>query len=380
MNEFTVSYGGHVLSFYPIAAGVLAVPFYVLPILFKVPFTVLLIHQLAKLSASVITAASAAIFYAALKRRCDLRWAAILSFVYAFGTWSFSVSSQGLWQHGPAALGLAIGFWGLAAEDVGLQADLACGFGFALAFAARPDAVFIGAAAGLFFLFCRRRRVVGSVLGALGPILLLLAYWLYYTGRLAPPDIDRQAKHVVHFQPDVFLGMMLSPTRGLLFFCPAALFGVWAALRKGRRTESLFLLAGVLGTWIFLSHYNNWMAGMSFGPRYWAGAVIGLVFLCADLGSEFLSGVCGPFFSGCAAFSIIIHALGAYLTWPGSYRLDYEREHLWDWTLHPWLNLARPDGGLGSWPIGARLAAVAAVFALVVVLARAIRRGSELDI
>src|SRR6185295_7589184 len=61
-----------------------------------------------KLSASLLAALSAALLYLLLRRRAAAPIALVLTLAYAFGTTTWVVSSQALWQHGMAEL-LVIG-------------------------------------------------------------------------------------------------------------------------------------------------------------------------------------------------------------------------------------------------------------------------------
>ena len=54
-----------------------------------------------------MVALSAVVLHAALRLLCSPVSALILTLVYGLGTSSLSVSSQGLWQHGPSQLALA---------------------------------------------------------------------------------------------------------------------------------------------------------------------------------------------------------------------------------------------------------------------------------
>jgi len=351
--DFTVVYGGHRLSIFPIAPGLLALPVYFIPILARAPISEAFLHNLSKLSASLITAASAAIFYLAVSRRCSRSWAYCLSALYALGSWAFSVSSQSLWQHGPSQLGAALGLLGL--EAGGLAGDLLAGFGWALGVAARPDTVFYFAAAGAFILFHRPNRLRGFLLGSASPLILLACYWLYYTGRLRPPEYAVQQSFFQGFQFRALSGLMISPTRGLLFFFPAAAFGAWAALGRGRNPAGPWLLLACIGTWIFMCFYSAWIGGNTFGPRYFAVAAMVLTYLCADAEDAIRKqGRLLALWCCAVSVSILIHALGGYMTWPGSNGNRYALEALWDWRLHPIVDLWTSSGSLKSLPAVAR--------------------------
>ena len=61
-----------------------------------------------KLSASLVAALSAALLYRLLRRRAAPPVALLLTLAYAYGTTTWVISSQALWQHGMAEL-LVIG-------------------------------------------------------------------------------------------------------------------------------------------------------------------------------------------------------------------------------------------------------------------------------
>ena len=353
---------GHYLSIFPVAAGLLALPFYLVTALSGAAIADPIVHQLSKLSAAMITAASVVAFRRALRGRCSPRFALALTSVYALGTWAFSVSSQGLWQHGPSCLGLALGLWGL--NESGRAADALAGAGFGLAVAARPDSVFVAAAAGLMLLLGDRKRVAGFTLGAAVPALLLGGYWLAYTGRLLPPEHEYQAKIFAgFFQWDAFAALALSPTRGLLCYCPVALLGLWGARRAGWRAA--LLAAGALGPWILLSCYKGWTGGNTFGPRYFASTALVLLWLSAALERPLReSSRARAAWCAAAAWSVLTQACGAYLNWPGSQEYAVQQAQAWRWALHPVAQLAAGDGPLRALPAplrwGALLAALAA--------------------
>ena len=362
LDNFTVTHLGKHLSIYPIVPGLLALPVYLIPALSGATIAEPTLHGLSKLSGAAITALSAVVLLRALKGRCSPEFAFALSFLYALGTWAFSVSSQALWQHGPAALGVALALWGF--NEPGSKFDALAGFGLGLAVAARPDSVFFLAAGGLYVLFFARKRLPGFALGAAVPLGLLAAYWLAYTGRLRPPEADFQAKIFRAFQPGAFWGLLASPTRGLFLFFPPAAFGLLAAWRSRDPLVKL-MTAACAGPWLLLCFYDTWVGGSAFGPRYFA--VAALVLCWATAGLESWLAATAPrarAWSVCVAASFLVHASGGYLLWPGTDQFAAEKADLWRWSLHPLANVLTSDGALRSLPLVARLAIfVAAAFA-----------------
>ncbi|MBI4061420.1 MAG: hypothetical protein HY403_08330, partial [Elusimicrobia bacterium] len=280
LDNFTVLHLGKRLSIYPIAPGLLALPVYLVTALSGAEISEPALHGLSKLSGALITALSAAALRRGLKGRCSDEFALALSFLYGLGTWAFSVSSQALWQHGPAALGIGLALWGFNAE--GRRFDALPGFGLGLAAAARPDSVFFLAAGAAFLLIFDRRRLAGAALGAAVPLGLLAAYWLAYTGRLRPPEADFQARIFRDFQPSAFFGLLASPTRGLFLFFPPAAFGLFSAWRS-RDALTRLMTAACAGPWLLLCFYDTWVGGSTFGPRYFAVAALVLCWAMAGL-------------------------------------------------------------------------------------------------
>src|SRR6185369_13637341 len=106
--------GGHVISLYPVVLPVLIAPLY-LPAagyLHLRGWTDARLDHTArvmeKLSASLLAALSASLLYLLLRRRTAAPTALLLTLAYAFGTTTWMISSQALWQHGMAQV-LVIG-------------------------------------------------------------------------------------------------------------------------------------------------------------------------------------------------------------------------------------------------------------------------------
>src|SRR5215831_10625400 len=100
MPWFVQRINGRIVSGYPPWAGVMAIPVYLLPVLGGLSAQSPWIHDLEKLSATLITALSVVLLLFALRRLTNEKVAWFIALVYAFGTSSFSSSSQALWQHG----------------------------------------------------------------------------------------------------------------------------------------------------------------------------------------------------------------------------------------------------------------------------------------
>jgi hypothetical protein len=102
--------GDHAVSLYPIVIPVLIAPLYLPAILFLDArgWDDLRLDRIArimeKLVASLLAAMSVGLFYLLLRRQALPNAALLLTFAFAFGTTTWVISSQALWQHGLAQL------------------------------------------------------------------------------------------------------------------------------------------------------------------------------------------------------------------------------------------------------------------------------------
>lgn len=363
---------GRYLSTYPIAPGVLAAPLYALPSLFVPDPSDAFLHNLAKVAGALMTAASVVVFRRAAARRCSARWAFDCAVLYGLGSYAYSVSSQALYSHAPAALGVALGLYGLFGE--GAASAALAGFGLALAWASREDSLVFAGAGAACLLFHRRERLPAFLAGALPPVALNLAYWRWYTGGFHPPYYDLQRGMFVLPHWEAAAAMLVSPTRGFLFFFPAAAFGGWGAWRALRRPGGVwafYFLGACLATWLAFSMRTSWTAGNTYGDRYFAVVCLVLAMFCAELEAE-VRATAARRAAWCAvfAYSFLIHAVGAHLQWPG-YRdtLGAQKATTWDPSLYPLVFLFGDGGPIDRTPMPWRLLYGAALIAVPLVLA-----------
>lgn len=342
---------GHYVSSYPLLPGLLALPIYFVPIRLLGGDSWILINVLAKLTASLIAALSVVLVYLAAARLERDAVAVAVALVYALGTSTWSVASQGLWGHGAAALFLAAALACLLHADQRPWLLDAAGFAIGLMLAARSITVF--AAAALFACAVRRdlRRGVRALAWcavALGPF---LAYNLWTFGSLE----GGYARMHADFQADGFsgtwttppwqglAGLLVSPSRGLFVYSPillVAALGLGPALRRSRdRWVFGCLAAGLAVTLLVLSTYSVWFAGASFGPRLLTDFLPAVALFLAPAWRELegrgsLKVVATLLF----AVSVGVQAIGAFyypspreLDWNSSPRAVPLTERLWDW-------------------------------------------------
>jgi hypothetical protein len=170
---------GHIISLYPVVLPLLIAPLYVPAVgyLHLRGWTDQRLDQVArimeKLSASFLAALSASLLYLLLLRRAKAPIALLLTLAYAFGTTTWVVSSQALWQHGIGQL-LVISALLLLTGSCTTPRAFAAGLLVGLMAANRPPDVVLGAALGIYGLFWagRRQRAVQLTAAAALPLVV----------------------------------------------------------------------------------------------------------------------------------------------------------------------------------------------------------------
>ncbi len=229
---------------------------------------------------------SASLLYLVLRRRANASAAMLLTVAYAFGTTTWVISSQALWQHGMGQLlvvGLLLLLTGPCTGSRALAAGLVCG----LIAGNRPADAPLAAALGAYGLFWAGRRAAVFAVAAAVPALLVLFYNVTVVGALAGAyQVVGRPTFFRHALGPGLAGLLVSPTRGLFVFSPFLLFLVlaWRHLPKERalRGLTLAICAGVV-LQVLLYAKTDWRAGISWGPRFLTDLLPLLVWLLAPV-------------------------------------------------------------------------------------------------
>src|SRR5512145_535324 len=182
--------GGRAISLYPVVLPILVTPLYIPSALYlrsqgwPGEATDRTARIMEKFVASLIAASSVALLFLLLRRRASERLAIALSLVYAFGTTTWVISSQALWQHGLAQLLLVTALL-LVTGSATVVRVVATGVTLALIAGNRPPDALLAAALAIEGLSWARRRAPWLVLAALIPAGLILAYNLEFAGHWA---------------------------------------------------------------------------------------------------------------------------------------------------------------------------------------------------
>lgn len=312
--------GGHTISLYPVVLPVLIAPLYLpaIGVLNARGWTDARLDHVArvmeKLTASLLAALSVALFYLLLRRRAEVPVALLLTLAYAFGTTTWMISSQALWQHGMAQLlvvGALLLLTGPCTPPRVLAAGLLCG----LIAANRPPDALLAAVLGAYGLFWAGRRAALLAVAAALPMGLVLLYNLGVADHLGG-GYGRLGK-AAFLQNDLLSGLgglLFSPTRGLFVFSPFLLFlGLaWRHLPRGR-DERLLTLAMSVGVVLQLVLYakSDWRAGVSWGPRFLTDLLPLLIWMLVPVVAA-LRGAGRVCFLLAVGAAVAIQAIGAF--------------------------------------------------------------------
>ena len=334
---------GHYFSAYTPGPGILAVPVYMLPVLAGVSAAAWA-SELEKVSAVAITALSVVFLFWALAELVSRRWALVLAVIYAFGTSSWSVSSQALWQHGPSQLFLTVLLFCLVRGMKEERFFAYAGFAMSSAIVMRPTDALIALPVAACVLYTRPRSILRFGLFALPPMVGLLLY--YARSGLADEGVWNTTTPVWAFFAQVPLvhglaGLLMSPSRGLFVYSPVLLFSVagllWVVLRGPVLLKATAV--GVVLNVLVVSKWFVWWGGYCWGPRLLADTAPILCFFLYPVTGfldrhRLMKGVFVLF----AALSIGMHALGAFFydgRWDAEADVERSDAPLWSWSGGP---------------------------------------------
>lgn len=335
---------GHFRSRYPVSVAVLVTPLYL-------PVNWWLQHQqiddddvrfrlavvlMERIVAALIAAASVSLVFLAAVTITDRRRAAVVALLYAFATPTWAISSQALWQHGPAELALAgLGVCLVSADT--RRAAVAAGGLASLSVLARPTMAIFAMLAALYMWRERRARLVAFLIVPLAGLLLAAAYFNARLLHFVAPAVPRGA-----FGPPrltALLGLLASPNRGLFVYVPLAALAVPTLLRPpaaAPRWVTVYARIGVGAYLLLYSAWSGWWAGHSYGPRFLTDLMPVLALGAIPVGERLWRRAAGRLvICGLVACSVAVQVIGVYCddnAWnalPQS--IDRHPDRVWDW-------------------------------------------------
>jgi hypothetical protein len=276
-------------------------------------------------SASMVAACAVLVFLIAL-RKTTRPLAFLLAAIYGVGTCAWAVSSQNIWQQTVNQLFLTLGAYGVLGEINRKRVAAFAGLALGAAVACRATGAIVVAATLAHLVLYHRRSVLPFVLGALPIPLAVAVYNFYYFG--SPLSFAQElVGHAIAVEktgsPELWqtplykgaLGLLVSPSRGLVVFSPVLVPAFWGMARTFREREwhslrpfaaAALLMMAVQCKWF------DWWGGHAYGYRPWLDAVPYLV-LCLLPVARSLTETRArrALFGAVFAWSVFVQALGA---------------------------------------------------------------------
>lgn len=263
-------------SLYPVVTPMLVAPLYLPAVLWlnvhdwQQPYVDRAAELMEKLSAALLASLATMLMYLTLRRDGN-RWSLPLALAFAFGTNTWMISSQALWQHGTGEVLIALALLLVTAPASPIRIALLGAVCVLMAANRPPDALIAGSFI-FFIIWSLRRKALWLFAGAAVPLAALLYYNLSFMGHIAG------GYALVTVSQDFFqqdwsgvLGLLVSPARGLLVFSPFLIFVLVGVMQRLRSSDSRWLAVALsVATIAQIVGYSqgDWRGGQSWGPRW----------------------------------------------------------------------------------------------------------------
>jgi hypothetical protein len=264
-------------SLYPVVAPLIVAPLYLPAIVWlnvhgwEQPNIDRVAEIMEKLSASFLASLACVMMYVVLRRDSG-RWSLPIALAFAFGTNTWMISSQALWQHGAGEFFVALALLLAIGNSSRVQIAL-LGTVCVLMAANRPPDGLIAGAFVAFTVFTQRSKALWLFAGGALPLAAILAYNLDFIGFLGGGYAAQKISKIPFFKLNGMggLGLLVSPTRGLLVFSPFYLFlfpGVAQRFRTPATNPLALALCTAVVAQLLVYSQADWRAGFSWGPRW----------------------------------------------------------------------------------------------------------------
>ena len=307
---------------------------------------------MAKLTASLLISLSAVLAFLAARAYASRGQALLVAFGLGLGTGFWSTASQTLWQTETSTLGLTIAVLAFAKPGghLTLRRAIAIGIGLGLAVITRPQLApaVIAILAGTWLRTSVRNAIITSAIIAVFAAVLATQNLRWFGHALGALPLIQAYNASVHksgasfrLSPEGWLGLLVSPSRGLLVFSPIALVAAWGlrpAIKEGWRAPAVWCLIAAAAQYALYATYSVWWGGHTYGPRYMLD-VLPLLVPAAAVGVARLSS--NPLMRSAGALGlawwVLVAATGAFCYPADQWNVvpnDIDRNHarLWSWT------------------------------------------------
>jgi hypothetical protein len=312
--------------------------------------------RLEKWTAAWVAAAALGLFFLVALRLAGPLPALLTTLLLASGSVMFSTVGQALWQHG------GVIFWSLAVLLVefhthgrpGWRGAAVQGGACGMMAACRLSSALFIVPFGVWVLLRQPRRAFLVAAVAALAYLPWAAMYLSVYGNPLGPSTGQLAGGNWEWRLDSLLGLLVSPSRGLLVYQPWVVLAGLALLwrPRGRADEAPapdspvgwrgFCLAAVGLQLVMVAGWRCWWGGHCWGSRLLAETVPLLALLCVRPVALLCTLRGGrPLLAGIGLLAFVLHAAGVYWEpcWEARVAVERHPEMLWSWTRPPFLIL-----------------------------------------
>jgi hypothetical protein len=341
--------GGRPHTYFPIGTSILAMPAVAIAAWMRPAFFAELQDHVPdgfeKIVASIIGALAAVMFFWLVQSQFGSLPTSLLgTSIFALGTSMWSMATRGLWSHGPLVLMVTIAMLLLVRARRRPELVQYAGLALAMAFIMRPTAAVAIVAISIYVLAFYRAwflRYIGWAMIAAVPW-IIFNYAIY--GAVLPPYYAASRLAASSSFTEGLLGVLFSPSRGLLIFTPVTVFAISGFALSVRDPEqrplSIVFAAIVVGIMSIVASWQDWWGGHAFGPRLLTDVVPFLVYFVTfnfhlpDGTKRWLRTSLAVGVAVMAAVGVLIHAQGALRSATASWNMlprEVDRDRLWDW-------------------------------------------------
>jgi hypothetical protein len=285
-------------------------------------------------------ALSVGILYLTLIRLVSQSAALGIALVYAFATSSWSVSSQGLWQSSMSQPLLALSLYYFVRGQADARNVVYASIPLALSVACRQPTLVFALAFFIYVAWYHRAHVLAFSIFPLVVAGLLLTYNLYYFASIAGPysrtgGIERFTAP----QWDAFVGLLISPSRGLLVCSPVLSFAFLGLLSTLYKRENPLLTSTAIASLLLVllySAWRRWHGDFSYSYRFLVDLLPGLCLFSALTWNWIIARRWRTtLFAASAVFSVFIQIIGSFFYPCGWFetpvKANADPERFWEW-------------------------------------------------
>jgi hypothetical protein len=279
-----------------------------------------------RFTASLLVAGCALLLFRIASQFVTYRQALLVAVSYGLGSCAWAVSSQTIWQQTVNQFLLVLGAYYFLRIPEKPTLAIFSGLAFGTAAASRVTAVIMLGAVIVYLFLHNRRSLPFFVLGLLPAASLMGAYNWYYFGSpftFAQELVGHTLAAEKTRSPELWqtpfwkglVGLLVSPSRGLLVFSPILGLSGWGLVRIWRDARFHWLrplALAVLGMMALQCKWFDWWGGWTYGYRPWLEVTPFLaLFIAPVLNSIFALRIGRALFFAFLTWSIFVQAVGA---------------------------------------------------------------------